>query len=102
LEIWRDTRSTTNIVEIQTQSITRGDATVVRGDVPTVEITSMEVVVGSYGIKREISRSGRAVKLQLGDVAYPLRLRLTLADRPVLEFELKEPGTWNIAAGVTL
>ena len=102
LEIRRNPRATTNIVEIQTQSVTGGDATLLKGDVPTVEITSMEVVVGGYGTKREISRTGRTVRLQLGDVAYPLRLRLTLADRPVLEFELKEPGSWNIAAVVTL
>ena len=101
-EIRRDTRATTNIVEIQTLSVTGGNATFLNADVPTVEITSMEVVFGSYGTKREISRTSRAVTLQLANVAFPLRLRLTLANRPVLEFELKEPGTWYITAGVTL
>ncbi|MES3016501.1 MAG: hypothetical protein V4721_01930 [Bacteroidota bacterium] len=102
LEFWKDPRATANIVVIQTQSVTGGSATLLSGDVPTVEITSMEVVVGGYGTKREISRTGRAVLLELGNVAFPIRLRLTLADRPVLEFELKEPGTWNVSAGVTL
>jgi hypothetical protein len=102
LDVRRNTKAKANIVLIETQSITGGSATLLQGDVPTVEITSMDVVFGSYGSKREISRTGRAVTLQLSDVVYPLRLRFTLAERPVVEIELKEAGTWNITAGVTL
>lgn len=102
LDIRRNAKATANVVEIETQSVTGGSATLLQGDVPTVEITSMEVVAGSYGRKNEVSRTGRAVKLQLLDVVYPLRLRLTIADRPLLELELKQPGTWIIGAGVTL
>jgi hypothetical protein len=102
LDIRKNKKATTNIVEIQTQSITGGDATLFNGDVPTVEITSLEAVLGSYGTKREIFRTGRAVTVELGNVVYPIRLRLTLANRPTLDIELLEPGTWYITAGVTL
>ncbi len=63
LDIRRNTRDSANVVEIKTQSINGGSATLLQGDVPTVEITSMEVVVGSYGTKREIYSPSHLIML---------------------------------------
>ena len=52
LEIRRNTKLKENAVEIETRNITGGTA-LLQGDVPAAEITSMEAVVGSYGLKLE-------------------------------------------------
>lgn len=104
LDIRRNTKAKANIVEIETYSIVGGSITLLQGDVPTIEMTGLEVFAGSFGMRKELSRTGRAVITQLSDVVFPLRLRISLTDRPniVFEVELKEPGTWNMTAGVTL
>ncbi len=102
LDIRKNNKAKENVVQIETQSVTGGSATLLKGDVPTVEITTMEAVVGSFGRRNEVLRTGRSVVLRLSDVVYPLRLRLTFSDRPVLEVEFKEPGTWFMVAGITL
>ena len=49
---------------------------------------------------REISKSGRGITLQLLDVIFPFRVRLTISEQ-VLDLEIREAGFWKVAVGVT-
>ena len=63
---------------------------------PPAEITNVNIVNGSYDQTRPVSKSARGMSMQLFDVTFPCRLRITISDQFV-DVEVKEPGFWKVA-----
>jgi hypothetical protein len=95
-------KSAGNIIEIEALNITGGSILMGREQqvLPPAEITEIIPMVGSYASTRNISSSGRGVVMQLLDVIYPYRARMTVSEQ-VIEFEIKEPGFWRVDIAVT-
>lgn len=63
---------------------------------PPAVIGNVNIVNGSYDQTRELSRTPRGISLQLLDVVFPCRVRLTISDQFV-DAEIKEAGFWKVA-----
>lgn len=48
---------------------------------------------------REISKTSRGMSMQLLDVVFPLRVRVTITDQ-FPDFEIKEAGFWKVSVGL--
>jgi hypothetical protein len=55
--------------------------------------------VGSYNKIQEVSKSGRGETVQLHQVVFPLRVRITISNQ-ILEVEIREEGFWKISVGM--
>ncbi len=93
----KETKATGNIIEIEALNVTGGSILMGREQpvLPPAEITEIIPMLGSYASTRDISKSGRGVVMQLLDVVYPYRARMTVSEQ-IIEFEIKEPGFWKI------
>jgi len=98
----KDAKSAGNIIEIEALNVTGGSILMGRAEpvLPPAEITEIIPLEGSYASTRDISNSGRGVVMQLLDVVYPYRARMTVSEQ-VLEFEIKEPGFWKVGIAIT-
>lgn len=100
VDVRKDVRGTENIVQIEALNVSGGSA-LIRGEIlPGAAITEAIATEGSYNMTRQISKSGRGETLQLLDVIFPVRLRLTISQQ-ILDVEIKEAGFWKIAVGLT-
>jgi hypothetical protein len=63
------------------------------------DITNILATVGSYNKIQEISKTGRGHTLQLQQVVFPLKVRITISNQ-VLEVLFKEEGFWKITVGM--
>jgi hypothetical protein len=100
VDVRKELRGTENSVQIDALNVSGGSG-LVRGEVlPGAEISQVLATSGNYNLTRQISKSGRGESIQLMDVVYPLRLRMTISDQ-VLDVEIKEVGFWKISVGLT-
>lgn len=102
----QDKKAAGNIIEIEALnvsggSVSLGNYTSGGGAVmPPANITNIISVRGNYLSTRDISKSGRGVVMQLVDVNYPYRGRISVSEQ-ILEFEITEPGFWKISIAVS-
>ena len=100
IDVRKELRGTENIVQIDALNVSGGSA-LIRGEIlPGAEISQVLATVGNYNLTRQISKSGRGESIQLMDVVYPVRLRMTISNQ-ILDVEIKEAGFWKIAVGLT-
>lgn len=96
-DIRRDATSQENTIEIEALNITGGSISLQRQNPvhPPAEISSIISINGSYLMSRDLRKSGRGVVMQLLNVVYPYRGRLTISEE-IFEFEIRQPGYWKI------
>jgi hypothetical protein len=101
-EIRRDAVSKENIIEIEALNVSGGSISMGRRNpvLPPAEVSSIISINGSYVVSRDIRKSGRGVVMQLLNVVYPYRARLTVSEQ-IFEFEVKQPGFWRININVS-
>lgn len=101
VDIRRDESSDEHIVEIEALNVTGGSISLSRRNpvLPPAEVSSIISINGSYVISRDIRKSGRGVVLQLLNVVYPYRARVTISEQ-IVEFEVKQPGYWKVNIGL--
>lgn len=99
INVIKNLRSTENAVQIEAVNLTGGIGRIVDDDMPGAEITDVGAFIGSFNAIRKISKSGRGETIQLTQVVYPIKLRITISQQ-VLELELKEEGYWKISVGL--
>jgi hypothetical protein len=99
VDVRKELRGTENTVQIDALNVSGGSG-LIRGEVlPGAEISQVLAIIGNYNLNRQISKSGRGESIQLMDVVYPLRLRITISNQ-VLDVEMKEAGFWKISVGM--
>ncbi len=102
----QDKKAAGNIIEIEALNVSGGSVSLGnynsgRGAVmPPATISNIISIRGNYLSTRDISKSGRGVVMQLVDVNYPYRGRITVSEQ-ILEFEITEPGFWKISIAVS-
>lgn len=101
-EIKKDLTTADNILQIEAFNITGGSIALSRKPdpvLPPAELTDISSLNGGYTLSRDLSRSGRGFVMQLLDVTYPYRVRLTISEQ-ILEFQINEPGFWRVNIGL--
>lgn len=101
-DIRRDETSNENLIEIEALNVSGGSISLSRKNpvLPPAEISSIISINGSYVMSRDIRKSGRGVVMQLLNVVYPYRARITISEQ-IFEFELKQPGLWRVNIGIS-
>jgi hypothetical protein len=100
VDVRKEKRGTENIVQIDALNVSGGSA-LIRGEIlPGAEISQVLATLGNYNLTRQISKSGRGESIQLMDVVFPVRLRMTISNQ-ILDLEIKEAGFWKISVGLT-
>ena len=100
IDVRKEIRGTENIVQIDALNVSGGSALIRGAILPGAEISQVLATLGNYNLTRQISRSGRGESIQLMDVVFPVRLRMTISNQ-ILDVEIKEAGFWKIAVGLT-
>ena len=100
VDVRKDLRGAENIVQIEALNVSGGSALLKGAILPGAEISSAIATQGSYNMTRQLSKSGRGETLQLLDVIFPVRLRITISEQ-ILDVEIKEAGFWKIMVGLT-
>ena len=100
IDVRKELRGTENIVQIDALNVSGGSALIRGAILPGAEISQVLATAGNYNMTRQISKSGRGESIQLMDVIYPVRLRMTISNQ-ILDLEIKEAGFWKIAVGLT-
>lgn len=99
VDVRKELKSSENLIQIDALNVSGGTA-LVRGEIlPGAEINQVIATQGNYNLTRQISKSGRGESLQLMNVVYPIRLRITISNQ-ILDVEIKEAGFWRITVGV--
>jgi hypothetical protein len=97
----KDAKAAGNIIEIEALNVSGGSVSLAAGGIlPPANISQITTITGNHLSTRDISRSGRGVVMQLVDVTYPYRARITVSEQ-ILEFEIVEPGVWKINVAVS-
>jgi len=100
VDVRQEERGTENIIQIEALNVSGGTA-LVRGPIlPGAEISDVMATQGSYNMTRQISKTGRGETIQILNVVYPIRLRVTVSQQ-ILDVEIKEEGFWKIAIGIS-
>ena len=102
VEVRKEVKGPANIVQIQALNISGGigkigGGGVLPGDIvlPGANITDVSLVEGKFSLKRETMKSAKGMTLQLLDVIFPLRVRVTISEQ-ILDIEFKEAGFWKV------
>lgn len=102
----QDKKAAGNIIEIEALNVSGGSVSLGNYNsgggavMPPANISNIISIRGNYLSTRDISKSGRGVVMQLVDVNYPFRGRITVSEQ-VLEFEITEAGFWKISIAVS-
>jgi len=99
LSIIQDMRGKENTVQIEALNASGGTMRLEGPDMLGAAITNILATIGSYNKIQEISKSGRGQTVQLQEVVFPLRVRITISNQ-VLEVNIKEEGFWKISVGM--
>lgn len=113
LSIIKDLRGIGNTIQIDALNLSGGTLRIVgeqktgvnyqighTEEMPGADITEVTAFLGSYNALREVSKSGRGETIQLTQVVFPVKLRITISQQ-VLEVEIKEEGYWKISVGMS-
>lgn len=98
-DIRKDNRGTENIIQIDATNASGGAGMMTRAPLPPAEITGVTLVSGSYNMTRQLAKSGRGMSMQLLDVVFPCRVRVTVSEQ-IFDFEIKETGFWKVSLGL--
>lgn len=99
LNIIKDTRGKENTVQIEAVNASGGTLRVQGPEMLGADITNVLATVGNYNKIQEISKSGRGETVQLQQVVFPLKVRITISNQ-VLEVMIREEGFWKISVGM--
>lgn len=100
VDIRKELRGIENSVQIAAMNMNGGVGLVSGEILPGAEITSITATQGSYNMSRQINKSGRGETIQITDVIFPVRLRITVSQQ-YLDVEIKEEGFWKISVLMT-
>ncbi|MES3016907.1 MAG: hypothetical protein V4721_03965 [Bacteroidota bacterium] len=100
VDVRKDTKGAENVIQIDAANAAGGTAMMsTQTLLPPATISNIVIVTGNYNQTRELGKTPRGVSLQLLDVVFPFRARLTISDQYV-DVEIREAGFWKI--GVAL
>ncbi len=99
LNIIKDTRGKENTIQIEALNVSGGTLRVQGPEMLGADITDVLATIGNYNKIQEISKSGRGETIQLQQVVFPLRVRITISNQ-VLEVLIREEGFWKISVGM--
>ncbi len=99
LSIIKDMRGKENTVQIEALNASGGTLRLQGPEMLGADITNVLATIGSYNRIQELSKSGRGQTIQLQQVVFPLRVRITISNQ-VLEVEIREEGFWKISVGM--
>lgn len=100
VDIRKDEKGAQNIIQIDATNSSGGANMATRSmGMASAEISNVNVISGSYNMTREVSKTSRGMSMQLLDVVFPCRVRVTITDQ-FIDFEIKEPGFWKVAIGL--
>jgi hypothetical protein len=101
-DVKKDHTSSDNILQIEAFNISGGSIALSRKPnpvLPPAELTNISSLQGNYTLSRDLSKSGRGFVIQLLEVTYPYRARLTISEQ-ILEFQINEPGFWRVQVSI--
>lgn len=100
VDIRKDTKGVDNVIQIDATNASGGAnmASSAMG-LAAADITAVSIINGSYNQTRQVSKTSRGMSIQLLDVAFPCRVRITISDQ-FLDVEIKEAGFWKVAVGL--
>jgi hypothetical protein len=99
LNVIKDSRGKENTVQIEALNASGGTLRVQGPEMLGADITDVLATVGSYNKMQEVSKSGRGETIQLHQVVFPLKIRITISNQ-ILELEIREEGFWKISVGM--
>ncbi|MEJ7692611.1 hypothetical protein [Daejeonella sp.] len=99
VDVRKDLKGAQNVIQIDATNAAGGTGTLTQATLPPAVITNVNIVNGSYNQTRELGKTPRGMSLQLLDVVFPCRVRLTISDQFV-DVEIKEAGFWKVAVGL--
>ena len=100
VDIRKDMKGAENVIQIDATNASGGANMASRTmGLASAEITSINIINGSYNMTREISKTSRGMSMQLLDVVFPCRIRVSITDQ-FLDFEIKEAGFWKVSVGL--
>ncbi|MDP3468751.1 MAG: hypothetical protein Q8S11_10485 [Daejeonella sp.] len=99
LSIIKDIRAEENTVQIEAVNASGGTPRIEGPDMAGADITNILATVGSYNKIQEISKTGRGEVVQIQQVQFPFKVRITISNQ-VLEVMFKEEGFWKITVGM--
>jgi hypothetical protein len=99
LSIIKDKRGKENTVQIEALNASGGTLRVQGPEMLGADITDVLATVGSFNKMQEVSKSGRGETVQLHQVVFPLKVRITISNQ-ILEVEIREEGFWKISVGM--
>ncbi|MDP2412882.1 hypothetical protein [Daejeonella sp.] len=99
LNIIKDVRAKENTVQIEAVNASGGTLRVQGPEMLGADITDVLATLGNYNKIQEISKSGRGETIQLQQVVFPLKVRITISNQ-VLEVMFREEGFWKITVGM--
>ena len=99
LSVIKDMRGKENTVQIEALNASGGTPRIEGPEMLGADITDVLATVGSYNKMQEVSKSGRGETIQLQQVVFPLKVRITISQQ-ILEIEIREEGFWKISVGM--
>ncbi len=100
VDVRRDLKGADDVIQIDATNAAGGTGMIsTHATLPPAVITNVNIVNGSYNQTRELAKTPRGMSLQLLDVVFPCRVRLTISGQYV-DVEIKESGFWKVIIGL--
>jgi hypothetical protein len=100
VDVRKDLKGVENVIQIDALNSAGGAGLITSSTpLPPAEITNVNIVQGSYNQTRELGKTPRGMSMQLLDVVFPCRVRVTISDQFV-DVEIKEAGFWKVAVSL--
>jgi hypothetical protein len=93
-DVKKELKRSENSIDIIVSNVSGGSPTMTKGVLPPAQISAVDVLRGNAE-KSTIANSGRGQKVQLTNVVYPIRTRLTV-NGEIFDIEIKDPGYWKM------
>ncbi|SKB86484.1 hypothetical protein [Daejeonella lutea] len=96
VDVRKDMKGAKNVIQIDASNSAGGTGIMATQTVlPPAVITNVNIVNGSYNQTRDMAKTARGMSLQLLDVVFPCRIRVSILDQMV-DVEITEPGFWKV------
>jgi hypothetical protein len=100
VEVRKDVKGAQNVIQIDATNASGGANMASRSmALASAEITGINIITGSFNMTREISKTSRGMSMQLLDVVFPCRVRISITDQ-FLDVEIKEAGFWKVTVAL--
>ena len=100
VDVRKNNKGTENIVQIEALNASGGLALASGPVFRGAAIGEVVATQGNYNMIRQITKSGRGQSIQLMDVVFPVRLRISISGE-YLDLEIKEAGFWKVMVAMT-